>query len=175
MRQLIAVTIVLMIPAFMACNNETSLREKIAQQEEQLFGADARQDADEELLSALAENYVKYADKNPRDSLSSEYLFKAADIYMNMENGEEAMKQLDKILKSYPDFEKRAEVTFLKAYIYENYQGKLAKAKEFYRSFLKKYPGHEFADDVEMSLKHLGKSPEELVKQFEKENAAGSN
>lgn len=175
MRQLIAITIALMVAAFMACNNETSLHEKIAQQEEQLYGENDRQDADEELLSALAGNYVEYADKNPQDSLASEYLFKAADIYMNIANDEEAMKQLDKILKNYPDFKKRAEVTFLKAYIYENYQGKLAKAKEFYRNFLKEYPGHEFADDVEMSLKHLGKSPEELVKQFEKENAGSSN
>lgn len=175
MRQVIALTIVLMLPAFMACNNETTLKEKIAQQEEQLYGDNDRQEGDEELMGSLAGDYVKYADKKPKDTLASEYLFRAADIYMNMGRAGKAMKQLDKILKNYPDFEKSAEVTFLKAYIYENYQGRLAKAEKFYQNFLKKYPQHEFADDVEMSLKHLGKSPEELVKQFEKENAGSSN
>jgi len=37
-----------------------------------------------------------------------------------------------------------------------------------YREFLQKYPNHEFADDAELSLKNLGKTPEELLEQFQK-------
>lgn len=171
MKKLIFVSLILILIAFTACQNSTSLKEKIAKQEEQLYESNSQNQPDKQLMNRLTENYIKYATEKPEDTLAPEYLFKAADISMNTGKSDLAQKQLDKILKNYPDYDKRAEVTFLKGYIYENYQGELSKAKTFYEAFLNKYPEHEFADDVQMSLKHLGKSPEELVKQFEKQSA----
>jgi len=45
------------------------------------------------------------------------------------------------------------------------------KAKELYELFLEKYPEHDFADDAQFSLQYLGKSPEELMMEFEAQNA----
>lgn len=166
MQKFTSLSLIFMLLALMACNNEASLKNKIAQQEKQLYDNE-EQAFNEELMNDLSENYTKFANKYPGDSLAAEYLFKAADINMNMAKDEAALEQLEKILQDYPDFEKRAEAMFLKGYIYENYQGDLAQAEKIYKTFLERYPNHEFADDAEMSLNHLGKSPEELVKQFE--------
>lgn len=167
MQKFTSLSLIFMLLAFIACNNEASLKNKISGQEKQLYDNE-EQAFNEELMNNLSENYTKFANQYPGDSLAAEYLFKAADIKMNIAKEEAALELLDKILQDYPDFEKRAEAMFLKGYIYENYQGDLAQAEELYKTFLEQYPNHEFADDAEMSLKYLGKSPEELVKQFEK-------
>lgn len=156
------------IVIMVACNSKSSLKEKIAGQEQELFDKN-QQEMDESLMEKLTTNYVKYADKHPGDSLAAGYLFKAADMNMNLGQTDEAMDQLNRILKNYESFPKRPECLFMKAYIYENHRGELANARRYYQAFLEKYPDHAFADDVEMSLKHLGKSPEELVKEFEKQ------
>ncbi len=58
---------------------------------------------------------------------------------------------------------------FLKGYVYENDLRDLETAKKIYEEFLVKYPDDEFADDAEISIKNLGKSPEELIKEFEEQ------
>ena len=55
--------------------------------------------------------------------------------------------------------------------VYENYLGDLDNAKMIYLEFLEKYPDNEFADDAEISIQNLGKSPEELIRQFEEQQA----
>jgi TolA-binding protein len=94
-------------------------------------------------------------------------LFKAGDLAMNLGMGQKAISFFDRILKDYPDFEKVPQSLFLKGYIYENEIGDLNTAKKIYEDFLQKYPDDEFADDAEVSIKNLGKSPEELIKEFE--------
>jgi hypothetical protein len=47
--------------------------------------------------------------------------------------------------------------------------GDLQKAKAVYEQFLQEYPSdQDFADDASNALKLLGKSPEEIVREFEK-------
>ena len=53
--------------------------------------------------------------------------------------------------------------------MYENNLGDLNAAKSIYEQFLEKYPDDEFADDAAVSIKNLGKTPEELIKEFEEQ------
>jgi TolA-binding protein len=58
---------------------------------------------------------------------------------------------------------------FLSGFIYENDLGDLEKAKAAYEDFIKRYPTDtSYLDDVQVSLKNLGKSAEELIREFEK-------
>jgi inosine/xanthosine triphosphate pyrophosphatase family protein len=41
-----------------------------------------------------------------------------------------------------------------------------------YELFLQKYPDNDFADDARISIENLGKTPEELIKQFEEQQQA---
>jgi TolA-binding protein len=80
-----------------------------------------------------------------------------------------AVQVFDRILSDYPNFEKTPQCLFLKGYVYENNLGDLQTAKEIYEEFIEKYPDDEFADDAEVSIKNLGKTPEELIKEFEEQ------
>ena len=75
-------------------------------------------------------------------------------------------------MNNYPDFDKTPQCLFLKGYIYENNLGDLDMAKSLYEEFLQKYPDDDFADDAEVSIKNLGKTPEQLIKEFEEKQKA---
>ena len=120
--------------------------------------------------------YARFAHDFPKDSLSPEYLFKAAEIARAIHKGQEAVLYYNKICTDYPNYEKAPTALFLKAFTYENTLKDTANAKAGYQEFIKKYPNNQFADDAQYSLKYLGKSPEELIKMFEgNEDVASKN
>jgi|LZCG01.1.fsa_nt_gb outer membrane protein assembly factor BamD (BamD/ComL family) len=160
---LIAATII-----FQACENADSLQKKITQQEQQLAETSG-QSVNLTLMNQLLDNYLKFSTDYPEHPKTPMYLYRATDLLMNTNRPDEAVVQLDKVMDNYPDFEKTPECLFLKGFILENQLGDLASARKSYQKFLKEYPEHAFADDVEMSLKFLGKSPEEMIKAFEAE------
>lgn len=154
---------------FNACSSpKADKKAEIASMEDELFSDESkminRTQADE--LIAL---YVGYADEFPEDTDTPEYLFKAGDMAMNLNMPRKAIEVFDRILTNYPDFEKIPQCLFLKGYVYENNLGDLNAAKSIYEEFLKKYPDDEFADDAAVSIKNLGKTPEELIKEFEEQ------
>ncbi|MCK5079517.1 MAG: tetratricopeptide repeat protein [Bacteroidales bacterium] len=122
----------------------------------------------------LVDLYVDYANSYPDDSLAVEYLFKGAEFCLNLGEGQRAITLYDRVIQEYPDFRKVPECLFLKGYVYENYLGDLDNAKAIYLEFIEKYPDNEFADDAEISIQNLGKSPEELIKQFEEQQAVSN-
>lgn len=117
--------------------------------------------------AVLVDAYLGFANQFPGDSLAPEYLFRAADISMNMFDPGKAIDIYNRIINEYPDFRKAPQCIFLKAFVYENNLNDLVNAKRFYTEFLEKYPEDDFADDAQISLDNLGKSPEELIKEFE--------
>lgn len=116
-----------------------------------------------ELITA----YKEFADKFPKDTTSASYLFKGAQLSMNMNNGKGAVELFDRIIKDFPEHSKVPDCIFLKGFVYETQLHDLVKAKQFYEEFLKKYPKNDLADDAQASINNLGKSPEELVREFE--------
>ena len=143
-----------------------SLEESIRLQEETVYNADQNKLSRQE-ATVLVNLYEKYANKNPEDSLTPEYLFRASDITMNLRRPGQTIRLFDRILNEYPDFKKAPVVLFLKAFVYEDQMQDYDNARKYYELFLEKYPDDDFADDAEISLKNLGKSPEELIREFE--------
>ncbi len=165
--------VALVILGFSSCES-ASLQERIREKEKQLQNSEP-EDIDEAFLQGLVDDYLNYTTEHPEDSLTPYYRFRSADILMNISQPAGALEQLNILITRYPAFDKAADALFLKGYIYENQLGELGRAKEVYERFLEKHPGHAFADDVEVSLKYLGQSPEDLVRMFEekqKENQA---
>ena len=117
-----------------------------------------------ELLSA----YQNFSSKYPDDSLSPEYLFKAAGLAAGLNRGTQAIGLYESIKGTYPDYRKIPECYFMEAFTYENTLGNNGKANELYNEFLARYPDHELADDARAAIKFLGKSPEEIVLEFDK-------
>lgn len=120
----------------------------------------------------LVAAYLEYAEKQKDNPEAAQYLYKAADLSLNLGNSKQSLELYNRIIYQYPAFEKAPECLFLMGYIYENYFQELGKAKEVYESFLSKYPNHDFSDDARVSIENLGKSPEELIRSFEEKNKA---
>lgn len=146
-----------------------NLADSISYYEETLF-SDNSNKIDQKGAVKLAGFYESYALENKEDTMAPYYLFKSADINMNMRRPRAAIKSFDIILKDYPDFEKAPSALFLKAFVFEDQLGDIVSASRFYRLFIEKYPDSDFADDAAISLQYLGKTPEELIEEFEKNN-----
>ncbi|PLX10859.1 MAG: hypothetical protein C0598_09590 [Marinilabiliales bacterium] len=156
-----------------SCNNankakvEVNLNDSISFYEKSLFGNEGMSKLDVEGALKLSNFYYQWALANKGDSLAPEYLLKSADIAMNMKKPVPAINAFNIILTDYPNHKNAPYALFLKAFVYEDILNNNDKARKFYQEFLIKYPDNEYADDVRISLKNLGKTPEELIREFE--------
>ena len=160
-------SILLLVAVFSSCQQSEydQLSSQISEMEKQLF-EDKAGVIDKKEAANIIQYYVKFADTYPEDEKSGEYLFKAADISINVFHSQNTVKLFDRVINEYPNYEKAPQALFLKAFTYENYLNKLELAKKNYQLFLSKYPNHSFANDAQVSLNNLGKSPEEIIKAF---------
>lgn len=118
-------------------------------------------------LNQLINEYTSFVDKYPQDSVAPKYLYRAIRVTMSMNDGQRAMKLIDRSINEYNNGPRYAEVVFLKAYVYENLLGNYGKASEIYRDFIHNFPDHELADDAQVAIQNMGKTPEELIREFE--------
>lgn len=146
---------------------KAELLTKIQQDEKKLF-ADTLTHVNRKSALNLVGEYQQFARRFPDDTMAAEYLFKASDISMNMNSPQQTVEIFNKLIENYPGFNKIPTCYFLRAFVYDDQLKDYKTAEKYYREFIKKYPNSEFADDAEMLLKNLGKSPEELIKEFGK-------
>ncbi len=141
------------------------MEKEIASLESRLFDAESgfsRAGAD-----SLIKDYQNFAEAYPADSLAPVYLFKAASMVMNLQNGLMAITLFNQIRTTYPDYEKAPLCLFFTGYVQENVLGDIDQARDTYTLFIETYPDHDFADDAQASINNLGKTPEEMIHQFE--------
>lgn len=106
---------------------------------------------------------------NPNNPTSAELLLKAATTARTTaRNPEKALLIYDWVYNQFPAFEKAYQALFLKAFTLDNDMKELDEAKVFYEEFLAKYPDDEFAVSTKFLIENLGKSDDEIIKQFEK-------
>ena len=156
------------------CNppREKSLA-KIRSLETRLFSPDAMS-FDKVKADSLMILYADFIEDHPSDSLAPGYLFKAANLSMNSGDSKKAIELFDRYLKEYPDGINAGLSMFFKAFIYENMIRNLEKAKETYLLFIERYPENDFVKDAEMALQNLGKTPDQIIREFEAKRQADS-
>jgi outer membrane protein assembly factor BamD (BamD/ComL family) len=146
---------------------------KIKAVEDRLFSPDAgyfnRASAD-----SLLNMYTDFIKEFPTDTLVPEYIFKSGSIAMNEGNGEKAIGYFDLYMNQFPDKSRAPVCLFFKAYVYENVLRNMDKAKELYITFAEKYPNHPLANDAKLAVENLGKSPEQMIREFEAKQKADS-
>ena len=138
---------------------------KIQSFEQKLFG-DSVAGINKKSAMVLVTNYQSFAARFPKDSLAPEYLFKASDILMNMGRPQQTVFTFNEIIQKYTDFNKLSTCYFLRAFVYDDQLKDYKAAEKYYKEFLDKYPDSDFADDAQMLLRNLGKTPEELINEF---------
>lgn len=163
--------LVLLLAAVIAggCTSPEEQRlNEISRMEDELF-ADASKMVDRNGAMELIRTYITFANDFPDDTVAAGMLFKAGDLAMNLNMPMKAIELFDRVMNEYPDFEKVPQCLFLKGYIYENDLKDLDKAREIYELFLEKFPDDDFADDAEICIRNLGKSAEDLIREFEEQ------
>jgi tetratricopeptide (TPR) repeat protein len=165
-KNIFPITLLLLVVMVIGCkDSQRDAIDQIKKTEAEVFDKNGMIDHDR--IDELIETYLGFANSYPQDSLAPDYIFKAADVAMTTNRSNQAITLYQRIREEYPNYRKVPEALFLEAYVYENYLGRLDKAKALYEEFLEKYPDNDFADDAEISLKYLGKSPEELIELFQ--------
>jgi tetratricopeptide (TPR) repeat protein len=115
---------------------------------------------------ALSEQYAETLQAE-----EAEVLVKAAGLAVSVSNGEKALALYQTVAEKMPQQAKAPMALFMTGFVQENLLKNLDKAKTAYELFLHRYPNDpDFADDAQNCLKLLGKSPEEVFQQFEKQN-----
>ncbi len=118
-------------------------------------------------IKTFVEASEAYALARPNDKTkSSTLLHQAAEASRSIGAFDRALMFYDWILDKYPESPKASQALFLKAFTYDNNKKDIAKAREYYQEFLKKYPKDEFADDAQFLLGNLGKSDEEILREL---------
>ena len=150
----------------MSCGEKMSV-EKINELESKVFAKNATLSA--ENVIQLVDAYLLFAQQNPNDLQSPDFLFKALDVAVgiNAEGPQKAIDIADILIEKYPDFEMTPMALFIKGFVYENMIGDLQNAEMTYRQFIEKYPNNPMAADVETSIKNIGIPLDELIKTFE--------
>lgn len=114
--------------------------------------------------------YTDYATSFPTDSLTPDYLFKAGEIATATQQYPQALNYYKNITEKYPTFKYIQESLYLQGFLLDNYLNDDAKAKIIYEAVIAKYPTSSFANDAKAAISNLGKSDEELIKEFKKKN-----
>ena len=163
---LLSVFVVLIM---LSCGEKMSVKD-VEELESKVLAKDAKPTKDN--VIQLVDAYVLFAEQNPNDSQSPDFLFKALDIAVgvNAEGPQKALEIADVLIEKYPDFEMTPMAMFIKGFVYENIVGDLQNAEKTYRQFIEKYPESPMVEDVKATLENLGLTPEELIRKFEKAN-----
>lgn len=115
----------------------------------------------------LAVLYLAFAKEYQSDTLGASMYFKAAEIFMTLNKGKEAIDALDNLVKNYPTDELVANALHFKGFIFEEKLGDLDKAREAYLKVIELFPNTDLSANAQASIDNLGKSPEEVIKMFE--------
>jgi len=145
--------------------NIDGLTEEIKKRE--LALTDVTQKVDRLNAQHLMEAYLTFERRFSNTNMAPVYLFKAGELAMSLDNTPAALKHFDKVYNRYKDYEKRPYALFLKAFILENQANNYDEARITYENFIEEFPTHEMVDDAQYSIKNIGKSAEELIREFE--------
>jgi len=114
--------------------------------------------------------YTKFVGRFPNDTLAPRYLFEAAKLAMSSGQYPRALSFYENICAKYPISKKIPDCIFVEGFIYDNFMKDTAKAHAKYQEVINKYPDNELAAQAKAAISALGKTDEELMKEFEAKN-----
>ncbi|MEO6039288.1 MAG: hypothetical protein ABIQ93_12825 [Saprospiraceae bacterium] len=162
-----------------ACKNNPTPVDRSAELETTLIRLDSQMTAKNGTVTdtAKAAAFIKAAEEyaalvQPTDpNKYADLLLKAAGVAKSVGNSGKALELYTAVDEKMPQHPKAPMALFMEGFIYENDLSDTATARLKYQAFLKKYPNDpDFADDAQNALRNLGKSPEDLIKEFEAQN-----
>lgn len=156
--------------AIVSCSSTdktTELTQKLAKLDQEMGGANVTDKAKAQEYIQTSETLAALVEKK-NENQYVDVILKAAGLAKTIGQPQKAIELYQKVANGLPNHPKAPTALFMLGFVYENDLNDLDKARAIYQDFLKKYPNDpDFADDAQNSLQNLGKSPEELIKEFE--------
>lgn len=115
---------------------------------------------------ALVDVYKAYANANPYDTISAQYLLKAANLAKSIGDGDLSVKLYDRIIKDFPSWRRLPDVMYLRAFTIDSEWDNRGEAEVAYREVISKFPDHPFARDARAMIENLKYSDDELIQRF---------
>ncbi|MBK9760588.1 MAG: tetratricopeptide repeat protein [Flavobacteriales bacterium] len=143
-------------------------RTRIRAQEDSLF---TKSVFDRRGAMSLEDVYLAYAKTNPLDSLTPEYLFRAAGVARTLGEPKKTLELYDRIIKDYSSWKRIADTYYLRAFTIDNDLGQKGEAKTAYEEVINRFPDHKFAADAKQMIENLQYTDAQLIEKFEKMNA----
>ncbi len=150
-----------------SCTSEQQkLEQAINAKEKELYG-DSTMTVDFSKAKDMIALYADFVKKYPEDKKAEDYLFKAGEVSMGAMQSNVAIKYFEQYYEKFPKAEKAPYSLFMQGFIYETQLQNNEKAKWCYEKFIRDFPTHKLAEDAKYSIANLGKSEEELIREFE--------
>lgn len=128
------------------------------------------------LSKPLAEQSIaafeQYATSCDNDSIAPVFLFKGAQVAQAVMNVQKSRLLLEDCIGRFHGFRNRGAALFMLARLYDEHTmlNDEDEAKKIYEQIIKEYPNSPWEKDAKAAIANLGKTDEELVKEFEKKN-----
>ena len=157
----------------MACGNGKLKVEDLEKAEKTLYNEDMT--ANKEAFSEVYDLFCKYVEQHPEAEDAPEWLFKALNLSFQFKEPQESIELLDKLTEKYPTYKNTPVAMFMVAsLVYEEKLGELGKARMLYEKLIAEYPDNDFVPSAQQSIINLGKTPDEIIREFEEMNLIDS-
>ena len=162
--------------AIISCKNNPTpvVTDRASELEAALIGLDTQMTAKNGMVAdtakasafiQTAEEYAVLMETSNPDKYA-DLILKAAGVAKSINKPDKALVLYTAIAEKLPQHPKAPMASFMEGFIY-NEKGDTFNARVRYEAFLKKYPNDGLAKDARIELQNLGKSPEQLIKEFE--------
>ncbi len=105
--------------------------------------------------------------RQPDYSNNPALAYRAAEVARATGDFSKGIAYYDYVETSTQPFDQRPMALFMRAFTYDENVKDLEKARRDYEAFIAKYPDHDFADDAALLLKNLGRSEEDILREYE--------
>ena len=124
------------------------------------------------LAEQAIDAFNNFASTCKDDSLAPIFLLKAGQIAQSIGKFQQSQILLKKCSDEFPGFRNRGAALFLLAQVYDDASmlNNETEAKKIYEQIIKEYPNTAWERDAKVCIKNLGKTDEQLVKEFLKNN-----
>jgi outer membrane protein assembly factor BamD (BamD/ComL family) len=137
----------------------------------------AASEVDPKVGNKAIKAFADFAFYCPTDSLAPVFLLKAGQIASSINNIPQAQVCFEKCYKDFPDFKNRGAAMFLLAQLYDEvkFLNDEEKARELYGKIINEFPNTEWAAQADAARAVIGKTDEQIIKEFENKNAKKKN
>jgi outer membrane protein assembly factor BamD (BamD/ComL family) len=125
---------------------------------------------DRQLAKDLVSRYIKYHNQYHADTLSGEYMLRAASLSTGIGEYQQAIDLLINFYDGYPNSKRRPEAAYTVAFIYDSYLQNPEKAALYYQAVIDNHPDSRYAREAEAALRLVGMSDEQLIEFLQQNN-----